>query len=190
MADIIEHPQPTGFEAVDGTWQFDLDFYREIGLNLAPLEDPTETAAMPRLRRAAELYITAKTDTKKLTQDQLHRAKSLLLNAHAAVGQLIGQAARGVHYGDVDAEHPAVIAWLEREAMKAEEVQRAPSDARFDQINRIHTGLVRERMPEIDPDYMKAKFSPIRVPGTNYYSDPTQVANQLTLARVGVWWDI
>lgn len=188
MADTIEQGERTGFEAVDGTWQFDLEFYREIGLDLAPLEDPSETAAMPRLRRAAGLFVAAETSTKAST-DQQERARNLLLDAHATVGELIRQARRGVNYDGIDEEHPAVVAWKER-APEAASRQCRPNGPRFNQLDWIRLGLVRERVLDIDPVNSTAKYFPIVIPGTNYYRTPTDVASQLTLARAGVWWDL
>lgn len=188
MADIIECAEPSGFEAVDGTWQFDLDFYREIGLNLAPLEDPSETAAMPRLRRAAGLFVATETST-KASPDQQERARTLLLDAHSAVGQLMRQALRGISYDGIDEDHPAVVAWKERDPEAARR-QCQPNGPRFNQLDWIYLGLVRERMPDIDSDTGTAKYVPIVIPGTNHYRTPTEVASQLTLARAGVWWDI
>jgi hypothetical protein len=189
-----------GFEAVDGTWQFDLQFYREVGLNLAPLEDPSPDALMPRLRRAATIYSNL---GDAATANHVERAEHLLQRVHGEVGEELWRSRAGLNLTEVTPDHPAVVSYVNRtpsyEQRNTEYKRRyigyEGSLARqmLDHIERIHVGLLRPKMPAVDPRHVldsKATFIPVNNPNSNFYTSPLQVASQLTLARVGVWFDI
>jgi len=185
----ISQEEIEGYQAVDATWQFDLQFYREIGLNLNALEDPDYTAAMPRLRRAASLV--SETVSRPTTDGIRERAKTLLLKTHDAVRGLISNALAGVELSSVNAAHPAVVSWQERNAQSEHPSSRAVAE-HLGKVDLINLGLMRPVLPELDPDYMveKYKWRPITLPNANYYYQPETVADQLVYARAGLWFDI
>lgn len=177
-----EQVESTGYEVLDGLWQFDLKFYCDIGLDLDPLEDPADNAAVPRLRRTAETFVLA-TESERADQDQLQRAQIHLIRAHNTVKELMAQALAGINYEGVDQNHPAVTAWQERKDYEAD-------DIRFDRLNWIGLTLVRDYMPAIDPYSATPKYYRVSVPFAGPYLSPITVADQLTTARVAALWDI
>ena len=179
---------PTGYTAIDATWQFDLAFYRDIGVDLKPLEDASHEGAMPRMRRAAGLTLRI-TSSETASHDQVRRAERLLGMSHSYVRRLMHEAAIHVDFKAVEADHPAIGAWQERNE-HSEKPDTRDVTGLLKNIDRIHIGLVRPKMPAIDPEHAKAKFYPVTKPNTNYYDSPLEVADQLVLARVGVWYDI
>jgi hypothetical protein len=185
---VAQEIDPNSYGTVDGTWQFDLQFYRDIGLDLSRLEDDTTEALMPRLRRAAGVMLTAMTST-LATERQKTRAERLLETTHGDVRETIYEIRQNARFDDVNTDHPAVADWQERNS-KSENPSHRPLDELLGRINWIHLGLVRPRMPEIDPEYMTQPFRPVTRPNANFYSRPIEVVDQLVHVRAGVWFDI
>lgn len=178
---------PNGYEAITSFWQFDRKFYEDIGLDLSPLESDSADGLMPMLRRAASLVVAAQ-ESKTVSTDQLGRAHEILLDRHSKVGKAMAVAERAVHHASIDVGHPAVVSWQDRNE-QAEKSDRRPITELVGRVDWFHIGLVRPHLPE-DPEYHRAPFSPVSRPNANFYHSPVEVANQLTLARVGVWFDI
>ena len=168
---------PDGYEAIGATWQFDLAFYREIGLKLEPLEDPSPNAAMPQLRRAARLMVNG-----------TPKAGDLLKEKHSHVVNLMHHAKDGINFNAVTVDHPAVISWQERNAQR-EEPDTRNVESFLRRIDWVEVDLIRPRMPK-DPSYSEAPFRPVTRPGANNYSSPLEVADQLVQARVAITFDL
>ena len=167
----------TGFEPVNCTGIFDVQFYRDNGVNFDDLENPNPAAAMPSLRQAANLMVRTGEDLDPTPLDE----------AYFRVFDLIHAVGDAVNLRNIGLDHPAVISWQERNAKSDHPDPR-----------RISNLLIMTRYVGIDlvssntstGEGGEEQFQPIVTDNGNLYYYPRAIANQLASARVGVCWQL
>ncbi|MBI2588968.1 hypothetical protein HYW35_02060 [Candidatus Saccharibacteria bacterium] len=171
---------PMSYAVVADTPRFDLQTYNELGLDLTRLENPDEQALVPRLRMSALAYHVA-AQKRAITMEL---QKALVASEHSVRREIVKAREgfeRGIH--GITEDHPAIQGWRERNP-----------EMRLHNIHHLDwglaVGLVRPVDPQKDPEWMREKpFTPVTPGGGRpYYTSPLEVADQLIVARIGVFF--
>lgn len=187
------------FSAVDGCDVFDLQMYRELGLDLTTLEDPSSDAVMPQLRVAATKFVGAQAMADKPIKYKEPVAQEL----RKAVGQVereMLEANREFLSRILDAgistvriEHEAVQAYVERNP----DISKTAIKRMLKQITRLELVLVRPIDPVTDPqwrqdigmDHFDGPFTWLAKNAASAPFMPEEHAAELTQARIATQTD-
>lgn len=180
---------PESFEPVHLLKHFDLQTYRELGLELSRLEDPSSDGLLRRVRIASANYLTLK-DTKRGPE-----ARGALYSAYGRLSDEMKNVEEGYseRYRGTTVEHPAIQAYADRNPSALE---NASTDSYFtsesllmDATRRswlISLALIRpNEVPTGDGDEPAPKWRMVEGPAIGITS-PLEVADQLVVARIAV----
>lgn len=168
-------------EVIDLTRQFDLQFYRDIGLELSPLEDPSSNGPVPCLNRAAQMWVDFSAPGAAVREDNRERAKQLLHAKHSVVRALMERTQEAMTYDGIDADHPAFTSWAQR---CSDTGLLLPED-HLKTIGDVKLVLVRGVL-EAEADTQEPNFVPIGKGKVDYYQSPLDVAPHLANARLAL----
>jgi hypothetical protein len=192
---MTTNPLTPDFAAVHVMWDFDLQTYRDLGLDLTELEDPNEGTLLPEMRRTAAQYVIAATES---DESLAFTAGTELREAHLLVRRKMIAAVKAIQpaLSDITHEHPAIKGYTERHPetlIDCEPARHTNIDGMLRSIHRVNLELVRPTDTAEDPTYThRFPFHPVNwktKPYSNYYETyrPEKVASQLAIARVGTY---